>query len=236
MMGRPDLRHRAVDEIEQMDEPGCDPRKLNRTYAQFPLVNAVVAGWRGVYRNRIRDRLAGDREHTLLDIGSGGGDLARAFARWAARDGIDLHVTAIDPDQRAYNFAVQRPAERVSYRQAASSDLVREGQRFDVVISNHVLHHLCTEETAAMLADCERLANSYAVHSDIARSLLAYRLFSIGSLPFSPGSFIRPDGLTSIRRSYTLPELRDIAPPGWSAESDTRLRNLLVREFDAGHA
>ena len=33
-----------------MDLPGCDPDRLDRTYAQFALVNRAVSGWRGIYR------------------------------------------------------------------------------------------------------------------------------------------------------------------------------------------
>ena len=44
------LRGRAADAVEEMDLPGCDPARLDRTYAQFALVNRVVSGWRGIYR------------------------------------------------------------------------------------------------------------------------------------------------------------------------------------------
>ena len=44
------LRERAADAVEQMDLPGCDPARLDRTYAQFALVNRAVSGWRGIYR------------------------------------------------------------------------------------------------------------------------------------------------------------------------------------------
>lgn len=40
-----------------------------------------------------------DRVTTVLDIGSGGGDLPRALARWADRDGYRVRITAVDPDR-----------------------------------------------------------------------------------------------------------------------------------------
>ena len=39
------LRDRASDAVEEMDLPGCDPGRLERTYAQFALVNRAVAGY-----------------------------------------------------------------------------------------------------------------------------------------------------------------------------------------------
>jgi 2-polyprenyl-3-methyl-5-hydroxy-6-metoxy-1,4-benzoquinol methylase len=228
------LRERAVDAVEDMDRPDCDAARLERTYAQFPLVNAVVSGWHGVYRRRIRPLLSPTTATTLLDIGCGGGDIARKLAGWAARDSLVLDITAIDPDQRALDFATSRPPHpRLAFRRAFSSDLVGEGASFDLVISNHMLHHLTPAELQGLLADSEVLARRAVIHSDIARSPAAYVLFGAGTAPFFPGSFIRRDGLTSIRRSYTAAELRAVVRPGWSVRSETPFRTLV--QFTPGN-
>ncbi|RAN71945.1 methyltransferase [Bacillus sp. SRB_336] len=222
------LRERAVDAVEDMDRPDCDAVRLERTYAQFPLVNAVVSGWHGAYRRRIRPLLSPATATTLLDIGCGGGDIARKLAGWAARDSLLLDITAIDPDQRALDFATSRsPHPRLAFRRAFSADLVGEGASFDLVISNHMLHHLTPAELQGLLADSEVLARRAVIHSDIARSPAAYVLFGAGTAPFFPGSFIRRDGLTSIRRSYTAAELRAVVRPGWSVRSERPFRTLV---------
>ena len=58
-----------------------------------------------------------------------------------------------------------------------SGELADAGERFDVVLSNHVLHHLDGPRLGALLADSERLLapGGVAVHGDIARSPLALR-------------------------------------------------------------
>ncbi|MCS5496765.1 class I SAM-dependent methyltransferase [Cnuibacter physcomitrellae] len=222
------LSRRAADLQEYMDDPACDRRRLDATYARFRLVNRIVAGWRGIYRDHIRPRLSDTMPSTLLDLGCGGGDVARSLATWAAHDGLQLAVTAIDPDERAYEFASRQPGPPVVYRQASSADLVAEAARFDVVVSNHVLHHLDREELAAFFFDSELLCRGIALHGDIRRSRLAYAAYSLGSLPIARGSFIRDDGLTSIRRSYTAKELRATAPLGWEVEERPMFRNLLI--------
>lgn len=223
------LRERAADAVEQMDLPGCDPARLDRTYAQFALVNRAVSGWRGIYVRTLRPRLAaGPAASTLLDIGCGGGDVPVLLARWAARDGLRLEVTAIDPDPRASRFAAARHrTPGVTFRQATSAELVREGRRFDFVVSNHVLHHLAPEELQAFLSESADLCRGRVIHNDLRRSALAYALFFAGSRLLT-GSYIRQDGLTSIRRSYTTAELRAAAPPGWSVARRAPFRNLIV--------
>lgn len=234
MGGLPSLRVRASDAVETMDDPGCDPERLAQTYADFRIVNALVSGWRGMYRRDIRPALSASRPRTLLDIGSGGGDVPRALARWAARDGLPLRITAIDPDARAHAYATGLPPlPGLTFRRALSSELVAEGARFDFVVSNHVLHHLAAAELGALLVDSERLCAGRVLHSDIERGRWAYLGFGLATWPFFRRSFIREDGLTSIRRSFTVAELRAAMPAGWRVTREWPSR-LVLRWEAAG--
>ena len=142
MMILPPLDARDQEATEEMDDPGCDPHRLARTYSAFRIVNALVAGWRTTYVRDLRPRLRGRGANTLLDIGCGGGDITRALARWARRDGLTLRATGIDPDPRAHAWASRQPdVDGVDFRRVRSEDLVAEGARFDLVVSNHLLHH-----------------------------------------------------------------------------------------------
>ncbi|HYI33229.1 MAG TPA: class I SAM-dependent methyltransferase [Glaciibacter sp.] len=229
------LRERAVDAVEIMDDPASDPELLRRTYEQFRHVNSLVSGTWTTYRRDIRPHLSHTRPKTLLDIGSGGGDVARALARWASRDGgLLLDVTAIDPDPRAHDFATSLPRmPGLSFRRAFSADLVAEGARFDFVMSNHVLHHLSAQELGGLLFDSERLVRDggRVLHGDIERNAIAYVGFGLVTWPFFRDSFIRADGLTSIRRSYTAAELQAAVPPPWRV--DREFPSRLVLRFDA---
>lgn len=227
----PRLHDRDRQATEQMDDPDCDLAKLHRTYEQFQIVNRVVAGWQPTYRRYLRPVLDRDRTNTLLDIGAGGADVTRAIARWAHRDGFRLHITAADPDERASAWATRDNAGDINYEQALSSDLVDQDRSFDLVISNHLLHHLNDMELHGLLYDSKQLARIRAIHSDIRRSRAAYMLFSAATLPFFPGSFIREDGLVSIRRSYTADELVTAAASEWRVVSQRPWRNLLM--YDA---
>ncbi|TDW73312.1 methyltransferase family protein [Curtobacterium sp. PhB25] len=225
-----DLRTRAVDLTELMDDPDCDPRALARTFRRFALVNALVSGWRSAWRTHVVPALPVHGRARVLDLGCGGGDLARAVVRWAASDGFDVEVVGVDPDPRAIDAANRRAPRGVTFRQQSSGDLVTAGERFDVVVSNHVLHHLGDDERNGFLADSEALASGRSVHSDIRRSREAYRAYALASPLVTAGTFVRVDGLRSIRRSFTLAELRDTLPTGWRAERASPHRVLAVRD------
>lgn len=229
------LKDRAEDLLEEMDRPDCDPARLRNSYARFPLVNRLVAGWGRNYQRRIKPLLAGSGSLTMLDIGCGGGDVLRRLARAAARDGFRVEATGADPDPRAHAFAYSRKAvDGVRYRRALTSELLDDGERYDVVISNHVLHHLGKEDLDTMLADSEQLARRLVLHNDLRRSALAYALFLVFFWPLGIGSYIHTDGLASIRRSYTARELRAIAPPGWQVERNGPWHLLLVYRSNGG--
>ena len=227
----PLLRTRATGLREHMDDPACDPARLQATYARFGTVNRLFAGWWTLYRRYVRPRLEPTRINRLLDVGFGGGDIPRALLGWAERDGLALSVHAIDPDPRAAAFSRSLPAHpRLTFEQLDTAELVRRGERFDVVVSNHLLHHLTDAEVVGLCCD-SALLGRFALHNDIARHELAYAGFAALTGPFFQGSFITPDGLTSVRRSYTAQELRRVAPSGWQVSRPYPFRVLLSHGF-----
>ena len=212
------FRSRALDLSELMDDPECDPVLLDRTYAHFATLNPLIARWAHVFRTWIEPHLPA----SLLDIGCGGGDVGRYLAGLSAGR---LAVTGIDPDPRATAFA--RRAGGIQVLEVHSREIASAS--YDFVISNHVLHHLSAEDAAGLFRDSERIARRAALHNDIRRSPLGYAGFSVLGLAF-PGSFIRPDGLTSIRRSYTRAELAGTVPEGWTVRTIEPFRLLAVWE------
>ncbi|WP_197429687.1 class I SAM-dependent methyltransferase [Auraticoccus cholistanensis] len=225
---------RATGLSEVMDDPGADLVLLERTYGHFRVVNALLAGWRRVYRREIRPRLSPGRTSTLLDVGCGGGDLARRLAGWARADGLLLEVTGVDPDPRAHAWATRLPpVPGVRFERADSASLVRQGRRFDLVMSNHLLHHLDDEQVRDLLADSERLARRAVLHGDLERSRLAWLVWTVLALPFARRSLVHHDGRISIRRSFRAAELARLAPAGWSVRRGVPFRLLLVRDLGA---
>jgi 2-polyprenyl-3-methyl-5-hydroxy-6-metoxy-1,4-benzoquinol methylase len=226
------LAKRDPDAREFMDEPDCDLEVLNNTYRQFRYVN-VISRSRWIYRRWVRPAMVAqpDIAHSMLDIGFGGGDILLQMARWAQRDGYKLNATGVELDPRALDYVrtLQRPAN-VSFRLANVHDLAAGGERFDFVISNHMLHHLDRAEFNRMLDSAARICKKFVLFVDLQRSDLAYMLFAAGTWPFFRKSYIRHDGLASLQRSYTFRELKAIAPSGWTVKRLFPFRLVLSHE------
>lgn len=237
----PTLTARDIDARELMDDPQADARMLARTYGRFGLVNALVSRPGMIYRRDIRPRAARAERLRILDVGAGGGDLCRLLAGRLRRDGLQADITALDADERAIRWASAHDGGAgIRYRCALTTELADAGETFDVVLSNHVLHHLDDAELQTVLGDSVRLAaaDGLVSHHDIARSRTAHALFAAVTWPISgtllADSFIREDGLISIRRSYTVAELADVAPAGWAVRGGTPFRVEL--RWDGNHA
>ncbi len=204
-----DLSRRDTALRELMDDPDCDPVVLAATLRRFDTVNRAVSAWGTVWRRHLRPALERlGRPARVLDIGSGGGDVTARLARLAERDGVSVAWVGIDPDPRALAVAQERARPGLEFRSTGSADLRSTGERFDAVISNHVLHHLGDAELRSFLADSRALSNGLVLHADIERGRTAYALYAAGILPLQHGTFLRTDGLRSIRRSYRASELR----------------------------
>jgi 2-polyprenyl-3-methyl-5-hydroxy-6-metoxy-1,4-benzoquinol methylase len=207
---------------ERMDDPACDLARLHRTYAQFAPLNQLVSGWTTAWDRVVGPaarRAAGERGVArILDVGSGGGDLARQLAGWAARDGVPVEIVGIDPDPRALAYArSRRSPPNVRFEGVDLASLAADGARLDIVTSNHVLHHLPDDELRAFLRASRAVAREAVLHSDIHRSRWAIPAFGALTLPFRD-SFIREDGFVSIRRAWRPDELEPHLPPGLRAE------------------
>lgn len=223
------LSVRDAEVAELMDDPDCDPKRLEATLRRFDTVNRLWSGWGSVYRSRLRPYLASLRRPArVLDLGSGGGDLLVRLAHMAARDGLDVEWLGADPDQRAVAVAEERTTPRVSFRCTDAAALHSAGARFDVVLSNHVMHHLSGPQLREFARDTLALSEGIVLHSDIRRSRLAYALYAIGITPLAPGTFLRTDGLRSIRRSYLVDELAGALGDPWQVESASPFRVLAV--------
>lgn len=221
--------------FELMDDPDCDPVPLRATLRRFGTINRLVSGWGAAYRSHLRPFLESlGRPARVVDLGCGAGDVVVRLAELAQRDGLAVHWTGADPDLRVLEVALARPAHpQISYVHADAATLLNRGEDYDAVLSNHVLHHLGGAALASFFDESAALASGIVLHSDIARSRLAYGLYAIGVTPFAPGTFLRTDGLRSIRRSFRPDELRSLLGPEWTVEQPVPFRLLTVLRRDA---
>ncbi len=194
---------------ELLDDPGADPKVVVRSLENIARANRWFGGAQAVRYGlaRILDGVARSRPLTLLDLGTGAGDLPGDAVRWAGRRGWRLVPVGLERSRVAAALACAAgcPCAVADAGAAPFGD-----KSVDLVLVSQVLHHLTPSSAVRLLRDCDRLARVGVVVADLRRARLAGALFRLGGrlLRFDPVTLM--DGVTSIRRGYEPAELRGL--------------------------
>jgi 2-polyprenyl-3-methyl-5-hydroxy-6-metoxy-1,4-benzoquinol methylase len=225
------INHRASHLSELMDDAQAPLLYLHNTYRDFFYLNRLVSQWRRIYKHKITPLLRRDpnKSFRLLDVGCGGGDIAYYLLKWSQADGFNLQITAIDLDERAIQWAEQQQRkqrhrhhqkqqeqrhQQIEFRVASTRKLLDEKKHFDLVISNHVLHHLRDQEVPVFLEECQQLGST-VICNDLERHPISYLIYSACFPLRFRKSFIYEDGRMSILKSFTRKELEELSPKNW---------------------
>lgn len=151
--------------------------------------------------------LGRDTRLTLLDLGSGLGDLPRAAARWARRRGVELVPIGLDRHPAAARLARAEGLPMIVG--CAGAPPIAE-KSVDLVAVSMLAHHFEPDSVVQLFRTCDRIARRAVVVTDLRRARLAVVAFRWGArlLRFDPVT--KADGMTSIRRGYTPAELTSL--------------------------
>ncbi len=148
-----------------------------------------------------------DRTLSVLDVGSGEGDLLRRIRRWADRRGLPVRLTGIDLNPRSAVAARARtPASlAIEYR---TGDIFDATEGADVVVSSLFTHHLTDAQAVDFLRWMDRHAARGWFINDLHRHALAYHGFGVIARLARWHEIVRLDGQMSVARGFRAAEWR----------------------------
>ncbi|NQV26340.1 MAG: methyltransferase domain-containing protein [Rhodopirellula sp.] len=150
----------------------------------------------------------------ILDIASGGGDLAVALASRARQSGIDVRIHGCDISafavQLATELATQRRLDNVQFLQTDAIHGTLDGP-YDIVMCSLFLHHLPEEEARCLLKRMKVLATHRVLINDLRRTRLGYVLAWAGCRLLTRSPIVHTDGPLSVRAAFSLDEVRELA-------------------------
>ncbi|HXE57883.1 MAG TPA: methyltransferase domain-containing protein [Gemmatimonadales bacterium] len=204
-MGEP-LRTAPIG-AELLDDPGADPREVAASLRNIARANRWFGGAAAVRwaLGRVLGNVAPGTALTLLDVGTGLGDLPRAAARWGAARGLRLSPLGLERNRTAAALAAAEGLPTVVG--CAGALPLRDGS-VDLVLVSQVAHHLAWESVVRLFRECDRVARRAVIVADLRRAGAAGVAYRWGALLLRFDPVTLADGLTSIRRGYTVEELR----------------------------
>ena len=194
---------------ELLDDPAANPAAVAESLRNIGRANRWFGGAAAV-RFGLARTLAGVPPGTtlsLLDLGTGLGDLPRVAVRWGAARGIRVVPVALEVNRVAATLA--SGAGVPTALACAGAPPIRD-KSVDVVLVSQVAHHLTEASVVHLFQTCDRLARRAAIVADLRRSPIARRAFWCGAqlLRFDPVTVA--DGITSIRRGFSPRELSSL--------------------------
>ncbi len=194
---------------ELLDDPSAEPGAVAESLRNIGRANRWFGGAAAV-RFGLARTLAGvprGTTLTLLDLGTGLGDLPLVAARWAAARGIRLVPVGLELNRVAAGLASGGGVPTALA--CAGAPPIRD-KSVDIVLVSQVAHHLTKASVVDLLRTCDRLARRAAIVADLRRSAIAPLAFWCGArlLGFDPVTVA--DGMTSIRRGFTRTEMSSL--------------------------
>lgn len=207
------LTPRRRNDPELMDAAGLDPHEVAGAYRVLERVNRQLGNLQSLRRELRRyldeDRPAGSAV-SVLDVGAGSGDLARALSGELARRCVPGLVLALDHDPTA---AVLTQRQHVAAVRGDALRLPFADHSIDVVTAVKFAHHFHGAALARLVAEMARVARGRVVVLDIRRHWLAYWGFVAWSRLMTRNRLVRYDGPLSVLRGFTAQELGELATP-----------------------
>lgn len=134
--------------------PGREGARLDRVRLNEIVTHMAFGGRRRRVYARITALSGAGPGDRVLDVGCGGGYLARTLAATVGPDG---RITGIDPSAAAVSYARHRAPANCSFAVGVAQGLELPDRSFDVVTSTLAAHHIPDEERAAAFAEMFRV-------------------------------------------------------------------------------
>jgi ubiquinone/menaquinone biosynthesis C-methylase UbiE len=190
-----------------MDAPGLPDAEVAAAYRVLARVNRQLGNVRTMKRELRRcltEDCAPAATVSLLDLGSGAGDIPRALQIVFQRRGVVGVTVVLDHDPTAVSLAGR---EGLAVLKGDALRIPLADRSIDVVTTIKVAHHFSGEALTGLIAEMARVARRRVIVLDIRRHWLAYAGFIAWSQVCTGNRVVRHDGALSVLRGFTAAEL-----------------------------
>ena len=205
---------RAAGVLEIIDGPPVPFKDMACCMTDISRVNALFGGRMVtmIHVKRLLGALPASRPITVLDVGTGAGDIPRALVQWARRQGRRIRVFALDRDAATLQIAagLVRDYPEITFLRGDALALPIRAEAVDLTISAMTLHHLEPDAGVQYLAEMDRAARLGFIVNDLVRSRIAHWVVWLITRFITRSAISRHDGPLSVRRSYTPPEVTEL--------------------------
>ncbi len=214
-----------LQQKEQLDNLALSGKALRKTLWSLKLINHFFGCHKqlidGVVETILEDDYFLDNilgqihgeENTIriVDLGSGGGDCIMQLNQRFAKQNIVVNFTGIDGNPHSTKLARDR-SDYLNTR-FITADILSpdfEPPKNDVIMSSHFVYHFEDGALIDFLKKLQTTTTKKIIFSDLRRHKFSVFLFKWFRHLLPITSIAKKDGLTAIRRSFTVDEMHEI--------------------------
>ena len=196
-----------------MDDPALDHQMHDSALKALGRINLLSRS-----QNRVIQTIRTNFGKTtgplkILDIASGGGDMALGLSQFAKRHSLPWEVAGTDISAHAVDYASQRAREMGLETSFYRLDAVNQSlpQKYDIVMCHLFLHHLSEEDAGKLLKNMAASASRLVLIDDLLRSRLGYGLAWVGCRLLTRSWVVHHDGPASVKSAFRMDEVSSLA-------------------------
>jgi SAM-dependent methyltransferase len=204
-------RRNALTELMDSDE--TDFETFRACLIDLAKVNQLTLAYRPTLEFLDRLRRSGglprERAITIVDVGSGSGDMLRKIDQWAARYGYyEVDLVGVDLNPWSARTAEEFTAQGRPIRFVTANIFAWSAEPADIVVSSLFTHHLKDAAVVGFLAWMEANARLGWFVNDLRRHPISYHLFRLLARALRFHAFVQHDGPVSIARAFDAADWR----------------------------
>lgn len=226
-----DLSRRS-GEAEWLDDADLHPDELERVLHDLARFNGAMFGHRPViaFLLRAAARAENGQPLTVLDVGSGYGDLLRAIRRAFRKRGFPVRLVGLDLSRETIRIAeaATDAADEIVYH-AGDVFAFTPQEPVDIVVSSLLTHHMNDDMIVAFLRWMEQTARKGWLIYDLQRHVVPYAFIGLMGRLTRLHPMVIHDGRISVRRSLTRAEWNERLDAAGIAREAVALRWFLFR-------
>jgi trans-aconitate methyltransferase len=198
---------------ELMDTEVVDFALFHQCLQQLEIVNILSLAYRPTLRwlKQILRDARPNETISILDVGSGGGDMLRRIAKYLRRRNLKQELIGVDLNPWSQRSAEETTPAAMQIR-FETSDIFSfdQSRHVDLIVSCNFTHHLTDAELVRFIQWMEAHATRGWLINDLHRHRLPYYFIKtvFNALPFN--RMMRSDGPISITRAFRAADWRRI--------------------------
>ena len=193
---------------ELLDGEDIPKADLYQNLKELNTINDLLGGYNITF-NALKKVLSKDKQITLVDIGSGGGDTLKQIHHWNSKQRFDLKLYGVDLKQTCIDYSVNINNSDITFICDDYKNVLKHIPKVDVMHACLFCHHLNEQEIMTLIEFCNQ-NKIILIINDLERNAFAYYAIKVLTAIFSKSYLVKNDAPLSVLRGFKTSEWKSI--------------------------